>query len=111
MTYLTRYSNPRLQATIEGWPSGSKRVTATFTVETDPKRGQRAVRTTTGAPKKLTYATKMRIVDGNDGRTYIAALHSGYGHITIFKGDMQHTEESFFERDSHYGELLAALFG
>ena len=45
------YSNPRMSATIEDWPSGSKRVTAVFTIEQHAKRGERAVRMTTGAPK------------------------------------------------------------
>lgn len=65
---MKTYSNPRTEAVIENWPSGSKRVQAIFTIENDPKRGQRATRTTTGATKKLTYASKMRIVDGDDGR-------------------------------------------
>ena len=111
MTHImAKYSNPRMQATIENWPSGSKRVTAHFSIESDPKRGERAVRVTTGAPKKLTFARKMRIVDGADGRTYIAAL-TGYGHITIWQSNMKFNEESFFERDAHYAELRIALFG
>jgi hypothetical protein len=110
MHIMKRYSNPRMSATIENWPSGKNRVTAVFTIETHPKRGQRAVRVTTGAPKVLTYAKQMRIVDGDDGRTYIATLTS-FGHITIFQGNMQFAEESFFERDHHYPQLLAALFG
>lgn len=104
-----KYSNPRMSATIENWPNGGHRVTAQFSIEVDPKRGERAVRVTTGAPKKLTFARKMRIVDGADGRTYIATL-TDYGHITIFKGDMKYHEESFFERDAHYAELRALLF-
>lgn len=100
------YSNPRKRATIENWPHGSKRVTAQFVIEVHPNRGERAVRTTTGAPKKLTFAKQMCIVDGNDGRTYIAAL-TGYGHITIHRGDMKFNEESFFERDPRYAEIRA----
>lgn len=107
---MHRYSNPRTAATIENWPSGKHRITARFSIEVDPKRGERAVRVTTGAPKKLTFARKMRIVDGADGRTYIAAL-TGYGHITIWQGNMQYNEEHFFERDSHYAELKQLLFG
>jgi hypothetical protein len=103
---MPNYSNPRTSATIENWPSGQQRVTAVFTIETDPKRGERAVRMTTGAPKKLTFARKMRIVDGDDGRTYIAALTS-YGHITVHRGDMKYHEESVFERDPRYPELRA----
>lgn len=105
---MTTYTNPRMNATIENWPSGSKRVTALFAIETDPKKGQRATRTTTGATKKLTFAKQMRIVDGDDGRTYIATLTT-HGHITIFKGDMKFNEESIFERDPRYA-VVRALF-
>lgn len=65
-----KYSNPRMEATIPDWPSGSKRVTARFEIE-KAKKGERAIRTTDGAPKKLTFAKLARIVDGSDGRTYI----------------------------------------
>lgn len=103
------YTNPRMAATIENWPvSFTKRATAVFHVETDAKRGQRAVRVTTGAPKKLTFARQMRIVDGSDGQTYIAALTS-YGHITIHQGNMKFDEETVFERDERY-PALRALF-
>ena len=105
---MTEYSNPRMAAVIEDWPHGSQRVTARFAIEQDAKRGERAVRTTTGAPKKLTFARKMRIVDGDDGRTYIAAL-SGYGHVTVWKGDMKFNHETVFEREERY-PALCALF-
>jgi hypothetical protein len=103
---MHKYTNPRMSAVIENWPHGSQRVTATFSIETHPTRGQRAVRVTTGAPKKLTFARQMRIVDGDDGRTYIAAL-SGFGHITIQRGDMKFNEETVYERDPRYPELRA----
>jgi hypothetical protein len=48
----------------------------------------------------------MRIVDGDDGRTYIAGL-SNYGHITIMRGDMKFNEETVFEREPRHAELLA----
>jgi hypothetical protein len=101
-----KYSNPRITATIENWPSGSQRVTAHFSIECHPKRGERAVRVTTGAPKKLTFARKMRIVDGDDGRTYIAEL-SIYGHVTIMRGDMKFQEEVVHDREPRHAELLA----
>lgn len=104
-----KYSNPRTTAVIENWPSGSQRVTAQFSIECHPVRGERAVRVTTGAAKKLTFARKMRIVDGNDGRTYVAEL-TMYGHITIMRGDMKFNEETVHNRDPRYAELLA-LFG
>jgi hypothetical protein len=100
------YSNPRLQAHIENWPSGGQRVTAQFFIETNGAR-QRAVRITTGAPKKLTYANQARIVDGDDGRTYIA--EDNFSHITIMRGDMKLMEEAIFPHDSRY-PMAKALF-
>jgi hypothetical protein len=100
------YSNPRLEAVIENWPHGGDRVTATFLIERVPGRGERAARRTTGAPKKLTYAKKARIVDGEDGRIYIAEL-TIFGHISITRGDMKSCEEAIFERDERYPAALA----
>lgn len=102
---MTTYSNPRTHALIFNWPSGSKHVTATFTIESDPKRGERAVRTTTGAPKKTTYARKVRIVDGDDGRTYIAEL-TEYGHVSVMNGDMKYQHETVHRGDPRLAELL-----
>ena len=99
------YSNPRMTATIPDWPSGSKRVTARFEIEQHPKRGERAVRTTTGEPKKLTYAVRARIVDGDDGRTYIAE-YSIYGHINIMRGDMKFSQETIHPTDPRYPMAL-----
>lgn len=105
------YSNPRMSATIENWPSGSKRVTAQFSIESDPKRGERAVRVTTGAPKKRTFAKKARIVDGSDGRTYIAEL-SAYGFVSIMQSNMQFQAEQPVHQDNpRYPELLALFEG
>ncbi|MFZ3278168.1 MAG: hypothetical protein WA182_14800 [Candidatus Sulfotelmatobacter sp.] len=99
------YSNPRMGATIENWPSGSKRVTARFEIEQTPRKGERAVRTTTGDPKKLTYAKLARIVDGSDGCTYIAHL-TEFGHISIMRGDMKFSQEAIFPQDPRYAGVL-----
>lgn len=99
------YSNPRTLAIIENWPSGKHRVTARFEVE-QTKRGERAIRTTTGAPKKLTYAVKARIVDGSDGRTYIAEL-STYGHVSIMRGDMKYQQETVHKDDDRYQSIIS----
>jgi hypothetical protein len=105
MEQLT-YSNPRMIAEIPDWPGGrNKRVTARFEIEQDAKRGERAVRTTDGAPKKLTYAKKVRIVDGSDGRTYIAEL-TGFGSISIGKGDMKFQHEWLSTENPRYAQLL-----
>lgn len=103
MNELT-YSNPRMHAAVPNWPSGSKRVMALFAIEETP-RGQRAVRTTTGDPKRLTFAKLARIVDGSDGRTYLAML-TEYGHISIMRGDMKIQQEAIFERDPRYAAAL-----
>ena len=104
---MTNYSNPRNAAIIPDWPSGSKRVAARFYIETDAKRGERAVRVTTGAPVKLTYAKRMRIVDGDDGRTYIAQDH-GHGMVSIFRGDMKYQQEvaHSISNAERYAELM-----
>ena len=99
------YTNPRMKAVIGNWPSGRKQVTATFEIESGP-RGERAIRTTTGATKKLTYASKARIVDGDDGKTYIAELSLMYGMVTIMRGDMKYHHETFHQRDERYPEML-----
>lgn len=98
------YSNPRMTAVIQDWPSGSKRVTARFEIE-QSKRGERAVRTTDGAPKKLTFAKMARIVDGSDGRTYIAE-YTIYGFISIMRGDMKLQQETVHPNDPRYAEVL-----
>jgi hypothetical protein len=100
-----KYSNPRVKAVIEDWPLGSnKRGSAIFSIEGTPRKGERCVRITTGKPKYLTYAVKQRIVDGDDGKTYIICL-TIYGHISVFQGNMQYLEEAIFERDPRYAEV------
>ncbi len=99
------YSNPRMSATIENWPSGKHRVTARFEIEQDAKRGERGTRITDGAAKKLTYAKLARIVDGDDGRTYIAEF-SMYGHISIMQSNMKFQQESVFSTDPRYASML-----
>jgi hypothetical protein len=98
------YSNPRMSATIEDWPSGSKRVTAKFEIE-QTSRGERAVRTTDGAPKKRTFAKFARIVDGSDGRTYIAEF-TEYGFVSIANGDMKLQHETIHPGNVRFGEVL-----
>jgi len=102
---MTEYSNPRLRAVIDNWPIGSKRCTATFMIERNGK-GERGVRTTVGAPKKLTYARKARIVDGDDGRTYIAEL-SAYGFVSIMRGDMKFQHEAVFDTDPRFRAIMS----
>lgn len=109
---MTAYSNPRMNATIEDWPHGNKRTTATFAIEGKPGR-QRGTRFTidpkTGKPsatKRLTYARLARIVDGDDGKTYIAEL-SIYGHVNIMQSNMQFQAETFHRDQPGYADALA----
>lgn len=109
---MKTYSNPRLDVTISDWPYGQYRTTARFFIEQAPLGGkERAVRTTidpkTGklsAQKKLTYARRMRIVDGSDMRTYI--LEDNVSHITVMRGDMKFQEEVLFPGNERYPAVL-----
>jgi hypothetical protein len=109
-TTTKTYSNPRTYAEIDNWPmGGSKRGTAVFSIEAKGGKGERGVRVTNGKPKALTFARKARIVDGDDGRTYIAEL-TAYGFVSIMRGDMKFGEESIHDGDPRLPALLA-LFG
>jgi len=97
------YTNPRLKATFENWPTGKFRTTAIFEIETHPKRGQRATRVTLDPfshnprkPKADTYAFKVRIVDGSNGRTYIVK-DVGYA-FDIMRSDLKFQQE-YISRD------------
>jgi hypothetical protein len=112
---MVNYSNPRLEAVIDNWPIGAKRTTATFRIEAKKGKGERATRFTidpkTGWPsatKVITFSKLARIVDGDDGRTYIARL-TEYGFISVFRGDMQIEQESVWPKDERYA-AIAALF-
>lgn len=104
------YSNPRMSAVVENWPNGKHRVTARFEIEQHAKRGERAVRTTTGKPKALTYAKAVRIVDGDDGRIYIAELTHFAPMVSIMRGTMDYQQEVIHGSDERYPAVLA-LFG
>lgn len=113
---MITYSNPRLEAVIENWPSGAKRTTAHFKIEARPGKGERATRFTidpkTGqasAIKVLTFATKARIVDGDDGRIYIIEK-SMAGFISVMRGDMKFEHESVWTTAPRFA-AMDALFG
>ena len=105
------YTNARKELTVNDWPYGSKRTTAIFSIETGRGK-ERAVRITvnpkTGRenkPKKTTFSQKTRIVDGSDGKTYIAKL-GAYGAITIMQSNLQYQQEYISDNDSRFTELL-----
>jgi len=107
---MMNYSNPQKELTVNDWPYGKNRVTAIFSIESG-KKGERAVRVTENPrggwnkPKKLTFANKMRIVDGDDGKTYIIGL-SNYGFITVMQSNMQYMSESIHQDDDRYQDVL-----
>lgn len=109
-----QYSNPRLHATLDHWPSGRRRTTATFTIEMHVTRGQRATRITvdpkTGRPLKpttLTYARQVRLVDGDDGRLYI--LENTGNHLSVMHSNMQLQQEGIWSDDPRFASLMALL--
>ena len=94
---MLQLSNPRDEATVEDWPSGKRRVTAIFALETN-RRGVRCNRVTTGKPKATTYYRRMVICDGDDGRIYLAAI-TDYGQYVLIPGTLK-TTEYFYEREN-----------
>lgn len=112
---MLTYSNPRTEYSTDQWPYGKFRTTATFLVQST-KRGERVARVTINPkngrenkPKTTTYALRVRIVDGSDGRTYIAEL-TQYGHISIMESNLQFQKESIHPGEDRYSEV-SALFG
>jgi hypothetical protein len=108
------YSNARNVATFDDWPHGTKRTQATFRVE-KAGQGQRVARVTinpkTGAPSKPKVTTSGRraaIVDGSDGRTYVATLTT-YGHLSIAQSNLDYSQEAIYETDPRYAELRDAI--
>ena len=95
-----QYTNPRKFAQFNDWPSGNKRVYCTFQVEQGTK-GQRVRRVTDKpgcpgvkcSPKLTTYAKKVLLVDGDDGRIYIMEF-TEYGFFSVMSSDMKHSHET-----------------
>lgn len=111
----TQYSNPCVTKVIDTWPFGSHKTKAIFGVERKHGKGQRIIRVLidpkTGkecTPKKLTYAVRACIVDGDDGRTYLLN-QTIYKSISVMKGDMQVQHEHITNEDPRYPTLLAML--
>jgi hypothetical protein len=85
-------------------------------VEAHPTRGQRGVRQTrhpkTGAwsaPKKLTYARQVRIVDGDDGRTYLLERGLYSSLLSVMCGDMKFQAETISQSDPRFAALWAMV--
>lgn len=108
------YSNPRMRAVIDDWPFGSRlRTAATFEIDVSRTGRERATRVVidprSGKPcakKSLVWSRGSRILDGDDGKTYIANL-TEFGHISVFHGDMKYSHEAIFENNPRYTAILA----
>ncbi len=110
------YSNPRTEAIFTDWPFGrSLRCQCTFKVESTP-RGERVSRTTidprngrVSAPKRTTYGRRMRIVDGDDGRTYILEAVHIYDWLQLWQSNLQYQHEMIRPDDPRFAEVQALL--
>lgn len=85
-----------------------------FYVETNSKGEQRGVRRTVNpkngtlsAPKKLTFARQVRIVDGSDSRTYVIELVRNFDFISVKQSNMQFDEENIFDNDPRFAAIRA----
>lgn len=72
---MIEFSNPRLKAEFDNWPSGGQIVQCKFEVE-EKKKQYRVLKSTTRngvwcKPKMSTYGSRVAIMDGSDGKTYI----------------------------------------
>ena len=102
-----------MQAIIDQWPYGPHKTIAEFTIEQHPTKGERAVRKLinpkTGkydTPKKLTYAKQARIVDGDNGKTYILERTMYSGLLSVMRGDMKYQEENINDKDSRFNTFM-----
>ena len=110
-----RLSNPRHRVEVEDWPFGSTTCKAVFTVEAG-KSGERVARVTenkarTGwnKPKRTTYAPRMVLADGDDGRTYAVAWRLGAA-VEVWQGTLLTTEYVWNERSPERYRELVELF-
>jgi len=115
---MITYSNPRTYARFDDWPFGRLHTTCVFKIDGDnPSKGERVKRITqnpkTGRwckPKLSTYSTRCRIVDGDDGQTYILHYSGNYGMITVQQSNLKYHEETIHSRDrERYDNLLALI--
>ena len=112
-----KFSNPRTTAVFEDWPfGGSQRCRMEFKIESHPTRGERCIRTSTtannrvGKPKKSTYSTMCRIVDGDDGKTYILEYNQVYRMIHVRESNLKYSFKTAYPGDPDYDELWKMLY-
>lgn len=112
---MTTYSNPRTYAEFDDWPCGSGRMRCrcVFVVRSSA-RGNRIERTTfrtdgtPNSPKRGTYCTTARVVDGSDGRIYVLERTARAESICVRESDIAHAH---YVRagDAEFAALAALL--
>ena len=107
-------SNPRSEATIEDYPIGSnRRGNVHFKTEQGTrgkqKEQERMLRTTTGKPKPSTFYSKIRVVDGDDGKTHLIAQPYGYNFVYLIPATMK-TTKAFHPPSNHSTEEEDAMY-
>ncbi len=115
---MIKFTNPVKNLLIEDYPiGGSHRGKCKFEVEHHPKKGSRAIRTTTNKhgiwcnPKLDTYHQDVAIVTGDDGKTYILTLNQG-DYIQIERHDFKYEQDGavFLGTDpERFAELLTLI--
>jgi hypothetical protein len=102
---------------IEDYPlGGRKRGIARYRVTTEPRQGklQRVERTTehnnqVSKARKLTYGKRAAILVGADGRVYPVVWSQHYEVFSVYKSNMQHSEETISkdEKPNEYANMKA----
>lgn len=109
----TGFSNPRLFAMVENWRTQVKNSRAEFALEAN-HFGERISRRTSKAgggwhkPRRIPYATKVAIVDRDDGTLCILAWASEGNTITIWCATMNDIEATL-HRDKDGDDFVALM--
>ena len=111
MDKLPKLSSSTCNYEVEDWPFGRQTCKAQFTVE--GKLGKERVarvtenkaRTGWNKPKRTTYSYQARIVQGDDGKTYIIRNH--WSHINVMEGTLKFEAGNLWPQDEQYAEVLA----
>jgi hypothetical protein len=103
------YSNPTTKRVVNNSIIG---VTTIFQIEENAKGQQRCTRRVTkkkdGTFSKTIYGRRCRIVDGDDGRIYVATLHAKFDLISIMQDNLKF-RETIHDFDRGYARILALL--
>jgi len=109
---MNNYISATRALTIDDYPLGfQKRGTAVYSVTKSRNGKQERVERTTfdgvkiSKPKTTTYGLQCAILTCENGLTYVATWYD-IGMISILKSNMQHTEETVWNREERYTTIL-----